>query len=205
LPRATWSTSSERRVRASERPMVVIWRLLLTCRFDQFSSRLPRSDPSPSAGSVAGNSKSGTLDKPRPRIGSASPSPGHTCLRSLLLRYIQSRKGLSAARDVLLTRTKYTLQRVTVAGETVLPADQSLRRREVVLPGSLRRLLDIRAGDPLDATIERGRIVLTPRKKRLHPVKLVTDPVTGLPALSAGPNAPTLSSREVKEIFASFL
>jgi AbrB family looped-hinge helix DNA binding protein len=75
---------------------------------------------------------------------------------------------------------------------------------QVVLPGPLRRKLDIRAGDPLDANIEDGRIVLTPRKKRPHRVKLVTDPVTGWPALSAGPNAPTLSSREVEEILANF-
>ena len=75
---------------------------------------------------------------------------------------------------------------------------------QVVLPGPLRRRLNIRAGDPLDANIEDGRIVLTPRRKRPHPVKLVTDPVTGLPALSAGPSAPLLSSKEVEEIVASF-
>jgi AbrB family looped-hinge helix DNA binding protein len=75
---------------------------------------------------------------------------------------------------------------------------------QVVLPGPLRRRLDIRAGDPLDANIEGGSIVLTPRKKRSHRAKLVTDPVTGLPALSAGPRAPTLSSKEVEEILASF-
>jgi len=75
---------------------------------------------------------------------------------------------------------------------------------QVVLPGPLRRRLDIRAGDPLDVNIEEGRIVLTPRKKRLHRTKLVTDPVTGLPVLSAGPTAPTLSSKEVDEILANF-
>ena|ERR1700688_4818824 len=74
---------------------------------------------------------------------------------------------------------------------------------QVVLPGPLRRRLDIRPGDPLDANIEDGRIVLTPRKKRSHRTKLVTDPVTGLPALSAGPNAPTMSSKEVEEILTS--
>jgi hypothetical protein len=46
--------------------------------------------------------------------------------------------------------------------------------------------------------------VLTPRRKRPHRVKLVTDPITGLPALSAGANAPTLSSKEVEEILSSF-
>ena len=75
---------------------------------------------------------------------------------------------------------------------------------QVVLPGPLRRRLDIRAGDPLDANIEDGRIVLTPRRKRPHPVKLATDPVTGLPVLTAGVNAPTMTSKEVDEILANF-
>ena len=75
---------------------------------------------------------------------------------------------------------------------------------QVVLPGALRRRLDIRPGDPLDANIENGRIVLTPHKKRSHRVKFVIDPVTGLPALSAGANAPALSSKEVDEILTNF-
>ena len=53
-------------------------------------------------------------------------------------------------------------------------------RGQVVLPGPLRRRLDIRTGDCLDANVENGRIILTPRSKRQHRVKFVTDPVTGL-------------------------
>ena len=75
---------------------------------------------------------------------------------------------------------------------------------QVVLPGPLRRRLGIRAGDPLDTNIEDGRIVLTPRKKRPHRVKIVTDRITGLPAFSAGPDAPSLSSKEVAEMLATF-
>jgi AbrB family looped-hinge helix DNA binding protein len=75
---------------------------------------------------------------------------------------------------------------------------------QVVLPGPLRRRLGIRAGDPLDADIEGGRIVLTPRKKRPRQGKIVTDPITGLPALSAGSDAPVLSSKEVEEILTNF-
>jgi AbrB family looped-hinge helix DNA binding protein len=75
---------------------------------------------------------------------------------------------------------------------------------QVVLPGPLRRRLDIRAGDPLEADIEDGRIVLTPRKKRGRRVKVVKDPITGLPVLSAGVNAPTLTSKEVEEILSNF-
>jgi AbrB family looped-hinge helix DNA binding protein len=75
---------------------------------------------------------------------------------------------------------------------------------QVVLPGPLRRKLGILAGDPLDANIEAGRIVLTPRKKRPHNVRIITDPVTGLPVLSAGTDAPVLRSKEVAEILANF-
>lgn len=75
---------------------------------------------------------------------------------------------------------------------------------QVVLPGPLRRKLDIRAGDPLEANIENGRIVLTPRRKRGHRVTIVKDPITGLPVLSAGADAPTLTSKEVEEILTNF-
>jgi bifunctional DNA-binding transcriptional regulator/antitoxin component of YhaV-PrlF toxin-antitoxin module len=83
-------------------------------------------------------------------------------------------------------------------------ANQGLHQGQVVLPGPLHRRLDIRAGDPLDANIENGRIALTPQRKRPHRVKIVKDPVTGLPALSAGPDTPTLSSKEVEEILGQF-
>lgn len=75
---------------------------------------------------------------------------------------------------------------------------------QVVLPGPIRRRLDIRTGDPLDAHIENNRIILTPRRKRRRSAKLTTDPVTGLPVLSAGPNAPQLTSKEVDEILTNF-
>jgi len=71
---------------------------------------------------------------------------------------------------------------------------------QVVLPGPIRRRLDIRLGDALDAHIENERIVLTPRRKRRYRLKIVTDPVTGRPALSVGANAPLLISKEVEEI-----
>jgi AbrB family looped-hinge helix DNA binding protein len=75
---------------------------------------------------------------------------------------------------------------------------------QVVLPGPLRRRLDLRAGDSLDANIENGSIVLTPQRKRRYRVKLIKDSVTGLPVLSAGPKAPTLTSRQVEEMLADF-
>ena len=73
---------------------------------------------------------------------------------------------------------------------------------QVVLPAPLRRRLGIRAGDPLDANIEAGRIVLTPHEKRPPRVRIISGPVTGLPVLSAGLDAPALSGKEVAEILA---
>jgi AbrB family looped-hinge helix DNA binding protein len=75
---------------------------------------------------------------------------------------------------------------------------------QIVLPGPIRRRLGIRAGDPLDAEIEAGSIILTPLKKQAHKGRIISDPVTGLPVLSAGANAPVLSSKEVEEILANF-
>jgi AbrB family looped-hinge helix DNA binding protein len=75
---------------------------------------------------------------------------------------------------------------------------------QIVLPGPLRRRLGIRAGDPLDASVEAGRIVLTPRHQRPRRSTIIKDPITGLPVLSAGPDAPVLTSKEVQEILANF-
>ena len=80
---------------------------------------------------------------------------------------------------------------------------------QIVLPGQLRRRLGIRAGDPLDVSVEREgvegeRIVLTMRSPRRAAAKIVADPVTGLPVLSAGTDAPVLSSKDVDEILSNF-
>lgn len=75
---------------------------------------------------------------------------------------------------------------------------------QIVLPGQLRRRLGIRAGDPLDVCVEGGRIVLTRQSQPKRTAKIVADPVTGLPVLSAGVDAPVLSSKEVDEILSNF-
>jgi AbrB family looped-hinge helix DNA binding protein len=75
---------------------------------------------------------------------------------------------------------------------------------QVVLPGPIRRRLGLRAGDPLDAKVEGDRIVLTPQKKRSKKAKIVIDPVTGFPALTLGPDAPVLTSKEVEDILSNF-
>jgi AbrB family looped-hinge helix DNA binding protein len=75
---------------------------------------------------------------------------------------------------------------------------------QVVLPQAIRRKMNLRAGDLLEARIEGERIVLTPRKKRSGKGRIIKDPLTGLPVLTAGPGAPKLTSKQVAEILADF-
>jgi AbrB family looped-hinge helix DNA binding protein len=75
---------------------------------------------------------------------------------------------------------------------------------QVVLPLPIRRRLGIQAGDALDATVEDGRIMLTPQPKKKFKARLTTDKRTGLPVLSFGPGAPILTNEMVREMLADF-
>jgi AbrB family looped-hinge helix DNA binding protein len=75
---------------------------------------------------------------------------------------------------------------------------------QIVLPAPLRRKLGIRAGDPLDISIEQNRIVLSPASEPKHEARIVEDPITGLPMLSLGPDAPVLTSEMVRELLTDF-
>jgi AbrB family looped-hinge helix DNA binding protein len=75
---------------------------------------------------------------------------------------------------------------------------------QIVLPGPLRRRLGIRAGDSLDVSIERDRIVLTQTSKPKYEARIVEDPVTGFTAIDLGPDAPTLTSEMVRELLTDF-
>jgi AbrB family looped-hinge helix DNA binding protein len=75
---------------------------------------------------------------------------------------------------------------------------------QIVLPGPLRRRLGIRAGDPLEISVEKDRIVLTQANKPKYEARIVEDPVTGFTALDLGPDAPVLTSEMVKELLADF-
>ena len=74
---------------------------------------------------------------------------------------------------------------------------------QVVLPGAIRRMLGLRPGDSLDASVKSGHIVLTPRHSRPAKAAIARDAVTGLPVLSAGPGAPQLTSEQVQDILSN--
>lgn len=71
---------------------------------------------------------------------------------------------------------------------------------QIVLPGPIRRTLGLQPGDALDAQVQGGRVLLTPQRTRSRKAKILVDPITGLPVLSAGPDAPLLTSGQVREI-----
>jgi AbrB family looped-hinge helix DNA binding protein len=75
---------------------------------------------------------------------------------------------------------------------------------QIVLPGPLRRKLDIRPGDRLEVSVEKDRIVLTHVSKPKYEARMVEDPVTGFIAIDLGPDAPTLTSEMVRELLADF-
>jgi AbrB family looped-hinge helix DNA binding protein len=75
---------------------------------------------------------------------------------------------------------------------------------QVVLPGPLRRRLGLQPGDTLDAKLSGGGVLLTPRKRRAGKAKIFIDKKTGFPVLTAGKNAPILTSEQVREILADF-
>jgi len=75
---------------------------------------------------------------------------------------------------------------------------------QIVLAGTIRRRLGLQAGDLLDAKVQAGQVVLTPRKTRVSKGILLVDALTGLPVLSAGAGAPRLTSKQVREIMVEF-
>jgi len=75
---------------------------------------------------------------------------------------------------------------------------------QVVLPSRLREKLGLRAGDALDVKLEGDAIVLRPRRARRRKAKIVIDPISGFPVLTAGKNAPKLTSEQVQALLADF-
>ena len=75
---------------------------------------------------------------------------------------------------------------------------------QVVLPSAFRQKLGLRPGDALDAKLEGGSIVLTPKRGRRRKARIITDPITGLPVLTLVPGAPVLTSEQVRVILADF-
>ncbi len=81
-----------------------------------------------------------------------------------------------------------------------------LEKGQVVIPASLRRRLGIKPGDRLKAAITADNIVLSPKheRKQVRKTRIITDPVTRLPIIDVGDDAPVLTSEMVREMLADF-
>lgn len=73
-----------------------------------------------------------------------------------------------------------------------------------MLPISARRVLGLEAGELLDVVVEGERVILSRSALTKPKLTLGSDPVTGLPMLTAAPGAPKLSGAQVAEILADF-
>jgi AbrB family looped-hinge helix DNA binding protein len=77
---------------------------------------------------------------------------------------------------------------------------------QIALPEQLCQRLGIQDGDALDVSEETGRIVLTPMSPPApkYEARIMTDPITGLPVITLGPDAPVLTSEQVAEMLKDF-
>jgi AbrB family looped-hinge helix DNA binding protein len=62
---------------------------------------------------------------------------------------------------------------------------------QVVVPSRIRRKLGLQPGDTLEVRVEGQHIVLIPGKVRARNARIIRDPVTGLPVLTAGQKLPS--------------
>lgn len=74
----------------------------------------------------------------------------------------------------------------------------------LLLPQQIRKKMNLRAGDCLETRIEGDCLVLTPKKRRSRKGRIIKDPLTGYPVLTAGKNAPLLTQKEVEDILTEF-
>jgi AbrB family looped-hinge helix DNA binding protein len=75
---------------------------------------------------------------------------------------------------------------------------------QLVLPSPVRERLGIRPGDAFEIDVQGDAIVLRPERRKRRKPKIVKDSATGLIVLSAGKNAPKLTSEQVHALLADF-
>ncbi len=77
---------------------------------------------------------------------------------------------------------------------------------EIIVPMSLSRRLGMKPGDRLNADIKDANIILSPQHepRQTQKSRIITDPITGLPVIDVGEDAPILTSETVREMLADF-
>ncbi len=82
----------------------------------------------------------------------------------------------------------------------------SKKRQPVVVPRTMLQKIGHRDGEPVDFKFAGEHILVTPRRKSKRKIKarIIKDPITGLPVLDTGPDAPMMTNEIVAEILADF-
>jgi AbrB family looped-hinge helix DNA binding protein len=75
---------------------------------------------------------------------------------------------------------------------------------QVVLPAAARRRLGLKAGTRFDCRIQGSQIVLTPAETRRAPSRFIKSKLTGLVVTQGAPNAPKVTSDQVRALLADF-
>ena len=78
------------------------------------------------------------------------------------------------------------------------------KRGYIVIPSSLVKEIACKPGDRIHIDEKAGRIVITPVKRPRGKARIITDKITGLPVLTAGPGAPVLTSKYVRDLLEFF-
>lgn len=75
---------------------------------------------------------------------------------------------------------------------------------QIVLPAAVRHKLGLETGASLEVATEDNRIILSRAETPASKAILKTSPITGLPVLSFGRQAPVMTSHQVRELLADF-
>ena len=75
---------------------------------------------------------------------------------------------------------------------------------QVVLPIAIRNKLHIKEGDPFEAKVEGGNILLIPKKRRKFRTWIGKSPVTGMAVIMSEAGAPKITSEWVATMMEDF-
>ncbi len=75
---------------------------------------------------------------------------------------------------------------------------------QVVVPLAIRNELQIKAGDYLEAQVEKDYVKLIPKKRRKFRTWVGKSRVTGLPVIMSEPDAPKITNEMVAKLLQDF-
>jgi AbrB family looped-hinge helix DNA binding protein len=78
------------------------------------------------------------------------------------------------------------------------------KRGYIVIPSSLVEEIACEPGDHIKLDVRAGRIVIMPVTRPRKKARIIVDKLAGIPVLTAGPGAPILTSKYVRDLLEFF-